>query len=158
MLFSHHSDNTTPATAAQEAGAFHCGYNNDMTGVAPDASLISTRIDWSVYMTYAISTLANGENFDQDWTDNMADGAVVLTQLNEAIAAPGTQEAIDKAEADLAGGMHVFAGPLSGHDHWDPTKTWSIGEGEYFAESDLSQEGGLSAPQFAWIIDGITEE
>lgn len=158
VLISQHSDNTTPATAAQEAGAFHCGYNNDMTGVAPEASLISTRIDWSVYMEYAISAVANGENFDQDWTDNMADGAVVLTQLNEAIAAPGTQEAIEKAESDLAGGMHVFAGPLSGHDHWDPSVTWSIGEGEYFAESDLSQEGGLSAPQFAWIIDGITEE
>lgn len=158
VLISQHSDNTTPATAAQEAGAFHCGYNNDMTGVAPEASLISTRIDWSVYMEYAISAVANGENFDQDWTDNMADGAVVLTQLNEAIAAPGTQEAIEKAEADLAGGMHVFAGPLSGHDHWDPSVTWNIGEGEYFAESDLSQEGGLSAPQFAWIIDGITEE
>ena len=158
VLISQHSDNTTPATAAQEAGAFHCGYNNDMTGVAPDASLISTRIDWSVYMTYAISAVANGENFDQDWTDNMADGAVVLTELNEAIAAPGTTEAIEKAEADLAGGMHVFAGPLSGHDHWDTSLTWSIGEGEYFAESDLSQDGGLSAPQFTWIIDGITEE
>ena len=70
----------------------------------------------------------------------------------------GTTEAIEKAEADLAGGMHVFAGPLSGHDHWDTSLTWSIGEGEYFAESDLSQDGGLSAPQFTWIIDGITEE
>ncbi len=46
-LISQHSDNTTPATMAQSKGAFHTGYNNDMTGVAPDASLIGSRIDWA---------------------------------------------------------------------------------------------------------------
>ena len=47
VMISQHSDNTTPATMAQTKGAFHTGYNNDMTGVAPDASLIGTRIDWA---------------------------------------------------------------------------------------------------------------
>ena len=77
----------------------------------------------------------------------------------DAIAAPGTEEALEKAEADLAGGLHVFAGPLSGHPAQNPDgEVWSIGEGEFFPESDLSQEGGLSAPQFCYVIDGITEE
>ena len=49
VMISQHSDNTTPATMAQTKGAFHTGYNNDMTGVAPDASLIGTRIDWAPY-------------------------------------------------------------------------------------------------------------
>ena len=67
--------------------------------------------------------------------------------------------ALEKAEADLAGGLHVFAGPLSGHPAQNPDgEVWSIGEGEFFPESDLSQEGGLSAPQFCYVIDGITEE
>ena len=159
VLISQHSDNTTPATAAQDAGVFHCGYNNDMTGVAPEASIISCRVDWAPYFVYAISAVANGEEFAQDWTAGYADGSVKLTTLNEAIAAPGTAEALEAAEADLAGGMHVFAGPLSGHPAQDPEgEVWSIGEGEFFAESDLSQEGGLSAPQFCYVIDGITEE
>ena len=159
VLISQHSDNTTPATAAQEAGVFHCGYNNDMTGVAPEASIISCRVDWAPYFVYAISAVANGEEFAQDWTAGYADGSVKLTTLNEAIAAPGTAEALEAAEAELAGGMHVFAGPLSGHPAQDPEgEVWSIGEGEFFAESDLSQEGGLSAPQFCYVIDGITEE
>ena len=159
VLISQHSDNTTPATAAQDAGVFHCGYNNDMTGVAPEASIISCRVDWAPYFVYAISAVANGEEFAQDWTAGYADGSVKLTTLNEAIAAPGTAEALEAAEAELAGGMHVFAGPLSGHPAQDPEgEVWSIGEGEYFAESDLSQEGGLSAPQFCYVIDGITEE
>ena len=46
VMISQHSDNTTPATAAQSRGVFHTGYNNDMTGIAPEASLIGTRIDW----------------------------------------------------------------------------------------------------------------
>ena len=159
VLISQHSDNTTPATAAQDAGVFHCGYNNDMTGVAPEASIISCRVDWTPYFVYAISAVANGETFAQDWTAGYADGSVKLTTLNEAIAAPGTAEALEAAEAELADGLHVFAGPLSGHPAQDPDgEVWSIGEGEYFAESDLSQEGGLSAPQFCYIIDGITEE
>ena len=96
---------------------------------------------------------------DQDWTAGYADGSVKLTELNTAIAAPGTEEALEKAEADLAGGLHVFAGPLSGHPAQNPDgEVWSIGEGEFFPESDLSQEGGLSAPQFCYVIDGITEE
>ena len=159
VLISQHSDNTTPATAAQDAGVFHCGYNNDMTGVAPEASIISCRVDWTPYFVYAISAVANGESFDQDWTAGYADGSVKLTELNTAIAAPGTEEALEKAEADLAGGLHVFAGPLSGHPAQNPDgEVWSIGEGEFFPESDLSQEGGLSAPQFCYVIDGITEE
>ena len=159
VLISQHSDNTTPATAAQDAGVFHCGYNNDMTGVAPEASIISCRVDWAPYFVYAISSVVNGEEFAQDWTAGYADGSVKLTELNETIAAPGTAEALEAAEADLAGGMHVFAGPLSGHPAQDPEgEVWSIGEGEFFAESDLSQEGGLSAPQFCYVIDGITEE
>ena len=159
VLISQHSDNTTPATSAQDAGVFHCGYNNDMTGVAPEASLISCRVDWTPYFVYAISAVANGESFDQDWTAGYADGSVKLTELNTAIAAPGTEEALEKAEADLAGGLHVFAGPLYGHPAQNPDgEVWSIGEGEFFPESDLSQEGGLSAPQFCYVIDGITEE
>ena len=159
VLISQHSDNTTPATAAQDAGVFHCGYNNDMTGVAPEASIISCRVDWAPYFVYAISSVVNGQEFAQDWTAGYADGSVKLTELNETVAAPGTAEALEAAEADLAGGLHVFAGPLSGHPAQDPEgEVWSIGEGEYFAESDLSQEGGLSAPQFCYVIDGITEE
>ena len=159
VLISQHSDNTTPATAAQDAGVFHCGYNNDMTGVAPEASIISCRVDWAPYFVYAISSVVNGQEFAQDWTAGYADGSVKLTELNEAVAAPGTAEALEAAEADLAGGLHVFAGPLSGHPAQDPEgEVWSIGEGEFFAESDLSQEGGLSAPQFCYVIDGITEE
>ena len=108
-LISQHSDNTTPATTAQTKGAFHTGYNNDMTGVAPDASLVGTRIDWSVYFTEIIEAVANGETFDQDWCKGYESGAVVLTPLNEKLCAEGTAEKLAEVEKKLADGeLHVF--------------------------------------------------
>ena len=161
VLISQHSDNTTPATAAQAAGVFHCGYNNDMTGVAPEASLVSCRIDWSPYFQYAIKAVANGESFDQDWTAGYGDGSVALTTLNEAIAAPGTAEKLAEVEAALAdGSLHPFDGPWTGTGlafGAEEPDTKTMPEGEYFAESDVA--GGMtSAPSFYWIIEGITEE
>lgn len=115
VLISQHSDNTTPATVAQQNGVFHVGYNNDMTGIAPEASLLSSRIDWSVYFEYVFDCLVNGETIAKDWTAGMKDGAVVVTELNEAIAAEGTADKIAEVEAGLAdGSIHVFQGPWKG--------------------------------------------
>ena len=156
LLISQHSDNTTPATAAQSAGAFSCGYNNDMISVAPEASLISTRIDWGVYFTYAIETLVNGEELPKDWTAGMAEGAVVMTELNEDIAAAGTAEKLAEVEAGIIdGSIHPFAGPWTGVS--STGDTLEMAEGEWFEESDVDG-GKTSAPYFTWIIEGITEE
>lgn len=160
-LISQHSDNTTPATAAQTAGVYHCGYNNDMTGVAPEASLVSCRIDWSPYFQYAIKAVANGESFDRDWTQSMAQGSVLLTNLNEAIAAPGTAEKLIEVEKGLAdGAIHPFDGPFTGTGTAfgaSAPDTLTVAEGDYFKESDVAG-GKTSAPYFYWIIDGITQE
>ncbi|MEG0596675.1 MAG: BMP family ABC transporter substrate-binding protein [Oscillospiraceae bacterium] len=160
-LISQHSDNTTPASAAEAAGAFHCGYNNDMTGVAPKASLISTRIDWSVYFEYAIKSVANKEAFAKDWTAGMGEGAVVVTDLNTAIAAPGTAEKLTEVSKALAdGSVHPFNGPWTGTGLAFGAKepdTKVMAEGEFYAESDV--KGGMtSAPSFYWIIEGINVE
>ncbi|WP_130870009.1 BMP family ABC transporter substrate-binding protein [Intestinimonas massiliensis (ex Afouda et al. 2020)] len=155
-VITNYTDGSAAATTAQSNGAYYVGYTADVTSVAPEAAIISTRVDWSIYMEYAIRCIANGEEIAQDWSDDMASGAVVMTTLNEAVAAPGTADAIAKAEDDLAGGMYVFTGPLTGTNTFDGS-AWSLAEGEHYVESDVAS-GGLSAPQFCWVIDGITVE
>lgn len=165
VLISQHSDNTTPATTAQSKGAFHTGYNNDMVGVAPEASLIGTRIDWSVYFSYIIEAVANGEEFDQDWCHGIDQGAVVLTTLNEKIAAPGTAEKLEEVEkAIIDGTLHVFdtskftvggetvtsAFALDTDGDHVPDSEEVVSDG-YFHESEVQ-----SAPYFTLDIDGIT--
>ena len=163
-MISQHSDNTTPATTAESKGVFHTGYNNDMTGVAPKASIIGTRIDWSVYFEYIIEAVANGEEFDQDWCGGFDKGAVVMTPLNEAIAAKGTAEKLEEVENKLRSGeLQVF-----------DTSTFTIGgetlttalaldtDGDFVPDSEEAVFDGAfhesyfqSAPYFALSIDGI---
>ena len=68
-----------------------------MTGIAPDASLVSTRIDWTLYFVYAIGAVVNGQEFDQDWCHGMDQDAVVLTALN------GDRPAVRRASGYAAG-------------------------------------------------------
>ena len=164
VMISQHSDNTTPATTAQSKGVFHTGYNNDMTSVAPEASLIGTRINWAPYFEYVIGSVANGGSFDQDWCHGMEMNAVVMTDLNEAIAAPGTAEKLAEVEDQLRSGkLQVF-----------DTSTFTIGgeelknafaldtDGDFAPDSEEAVFDGAfheshfqSAPYFALRIDGI---
>ena len=153
-VISQHSDSTSPATTAEQNGAFQVGYNADMTDAAPGASLISPRIDWGPYFTYAVQCMMDGTAIDTDWTAGWAEGSVVLTDLNTAIAAEGTQEALDEAEAALTdGSLQVFAGPLKGTNA--NGDTLELAEGESFVESDVAG-GKTSAPYFDYIVEGIT--
>lgn len=164
IMISQHSDNTTPATAAQAAGAFHTGYNNDMISIAPEASLIGTRIDWSVYFEYAIEAVANGEEFDQDWCHGMDMGAVVMTPLNEEIAAAGTAEKLAEVEQQIHDGtLNVFDTSTFTVDGAEMTTCMAIDtDGDFVADSEEAVFDGAfhesyfqSAPYFTVQIDGI---
>ena len=165
VLVSQHSDTTTPATAAQSKGAFHTGYNADMSQVAPEASIIGTRIDWAVYFYDFIKAHLAGEEFEQDWAGGLGNGAVVLTPLNEKIAAEGSKAAMEDTIAKIADGtIKVF-----------DTTTFTVGgeelksafavdtNGDFVADKHESVfEGAFhesyfqSAPYFTAQIDGIT--
>ena len=163
-LISQHSDNTTPATMAQSKGAFHTGYNNDMTGVAPDASIIGCRIDWTNYFVYAIESVANGQEFDQDYCYGYDHGDVVLTELNEKIAAPGTAEKLAEVEAGLAdGSIKVFDTSTFPVEGETLTSAFALDtDGDFTPDSEEAVFDGAfhesyfqSAPYFAIKIDGI---
>ncbi len=161
-MISQHSDNTTPATTAQKNGVFHTGYNNDMTKVAPNASLLSCRIDWTKYFHDFIQNEIEGKDNPHDYIGTMAHGEVVVTELNTAIAAPGTAEAMEKAEKALAdGSLEVFdlskftvngktATNADLYDSFAAVQGDAIHDGA-FHESELQ-----SAPYFVGKIDGIT--
>ena len=165
IMISQHSDNTTPATAAQSNGAFHTGYNNDMISIAPEASLIGTRIDWSVYFAYAIEAVANGEEFDQDWCHGMDEGAVVMTPLNEDIAAAGTAEKLSEVEEAIrTGALQVFDTSTFTVNGEELTTCLALDtDGDFVADSEEAVFDGAfhesyfqSAPYFTVQIDGIT--
>ncbi len=152
-VISQHSDSTAPATTAGNNGAFQVGYNADMIAAAPNASIISARADWSIYLKYAVQAVIDGKEIPTDWCQGLAEKAVFLSPLNTEIAAPGTQEAIDKAAKGIIdGSIHVFAGPLSGEGvNFDGSKAAiNLKEGEWFDESK-----DQSAPYWNYVIPGV---
>ena len=164
-LISQHADSFGAPTACEAAGVPNVSYNGSTASVGPNTYIISSRIDWAPYYIYAIKACMNGEAIDTDWTGTLATGSVVLSELNEKVAAAGTQEALDQVKAELeAGTRHVFDVTTFTVDgkqldsymadvDTDPDytpDTEAIKDG-YFAESS-----DRSAPYFNLYIDGLT--
>ena len=165
VLISQHSDSTTPATTAQSNGVYHVGYNLDMTDVAPEASIISSRIDWTNYFVYVIETIVNGGTVEQDYKQHgYADGDVALTTLNENIAAEGTADKLAEVEAALAdGSLQVFDTSKFTVGGKTPTEGLVDMDGDFQGEADYNaifdgyyhESYYKSAPNFDLRIDGI---
>ncbi|MBQ7595365.1 MAG: BMP family ABC transporter substrate-binding protein, partial [Clostridia bacterium] len=141
-------------------------YNISTIPMGPNTALISSKIDWAPYYKYAIDAVINGTAIDADYIGTFATGSVKLTELNEKVAAEGTQAKLDEVEAQLkAGTLHVFdtskftvggktldsyQADVDSDDKFTPD-TEVVKDG-YFHESEFR-----SAPYFDVIIDGITE-
>ena len=167
VLISQHSDATTPATTAQENGVYSVGYNISMVDVAPESSIISSRIDWTNYFVHVIETIVNGGKVEQDYMQHgVADGDIVLTELNDKIAAEGTAEAIAEAEEKIKSGeLHVFDtstftvdGKTLESSLIDMDADFDASDDETDAVSDgyYHESYYKSAPSFSEKIDGIT--
>ena len=164
-LISQHSDSTTPATTAQSNGVPHVGYNISMSDVAPDASIVSSRIDWTNYFVYVIETIVNGGTVDQDYCQHgLLDGDVVLTEINENVAAAGTAGKIADVGAQIEKGeIQVFDTSTFTVDGKEVTNAFAIDtDGDFAADSEEAVFDGAfhesyfqSAPYFALRIDGI---
>ena len=149
-VLGQHTDSTGAATMAEQLGAFYVGFGSDQSGHAPGAALLSAGVNWGLYFTQAAQGLLDGSGVPEEWNLGWAEGALYLTTLNDALAAPGTQEALDEAQAALkAGTLHVFSGPIQWTDAQG--EAFEIGEGAWY---DECAEG--CAPTFDHIIEGIT--
>ena len=167
VLLSQHADSEGAPKACEEKGIPDVAYNVSTINLGPNTAIISSKINWAPYYKMIIDAVAKGESFATDWCGTFATGSVELTELNEKVAAPGTQEAIDKAKAELtAGTLHVF-----------DTKNWTLDgqhlteykadvDGDYVGETNViidgifveSGEQFRSAPYFDIRIDGVDDK
>jgi basic membrane protein A len=143
-VIGQHANSPTVQIAAEAAGVWGIGYNNDMIPFAPNATLVSPMFDWSVYFIHAISTIVAGGDLEIDYFGTLNDGMVTLSDFNTALIAPGTIEAIEEARARFVGGWRLFTGPLFAEDG-----TQLLADGEVFIEPQ-------AAPSWNHIVQGIT--
>ena len=140
-------------------------YNGSAADKCPDTYIVACRINWAPYFEYIIGAVQNGTAIDTDWTGTLDTESVMLCELNEKAAAPGTAEAIEAAKAKLMSGeLKVFdtaTFTVNGEKlesymadvDTDPAYTpdTEVIKDGYFHESEFR-----SAPYFDIQIDGIT--
>ncbi|MDD5791979.1 MAG: BMP family ABC transporter substrate-binding protein [Erysipelotrichaceae bacterium] len=168
VIVSQHSDSTTPATCAQQNGVYHVGYNISMSTpeIAPEASLVSSRIDWTNYFVYVIETIVNGGTVVQDYMGHgLKDGDIVLTEINEKLVPANTKDLVNAAyDAIVSGTLNVFdtsAFTIGGQELTTSLVDMNcdfVGDEGYDAVFDgcYHESYFKSAPAFAERIDGIT--
>ena len=166
VLISEHADSMGAPTECEANGIPFVFYNGSAADACPNTFIIASRINWAPYMEYAMTCVKEGKAIDADWTGTIATDSVLMTELNEAAAAPGTAEKLAEVKAALAdGSLKVF-----------DTATFTVGGQtltEYFADVDdmgdfqpdtnviadgyFHESEYRSAPYFDIDIDGITK-
>ena len=166
-LISQHADSMGAPTACEDAGIPNVCYNISTKDACPDTYLIYSKIDWEPYFEYIITAAINGQTVETDWTGTMETGSVLIDDLNEAVAAPGTKEALEQAKADiLAGKLHVFDTATEGFitvggapvgEDWKPADDGYTEESTPVVRDGYLHESEFrSAPYFDLRVDGIT--
>ncbi len=163
-LISQHADSMGAPTACETAGVPDVSYNGSTVSACPNTFIVSSRINWAPYYEYAIKAVMNGEKIDTDWIGDLATNSVLLTDVNEKAAAPGTQKAIDEAKAKLEdGSLQVFDTSTFTVDgkKLDSYKADVDTDDKYTPDTEVIENGAFqeskfrSAPYFDVKIDGI---
>ncbi len=164
-LISQHADSFGAPTACENAKVPNVSYNGSTKSAGPNTYIISSRINWAPYYEYAIKAVMEGKTIDTDWTGDLSTGSVVLEEINDAVAAKGTAEAIADAKAKLEKGeIHVFdcANFTVKGEHLTSYKADVDTDAAYTADTEVIKDGYFaesefrSAPYFDLAIDGIT--
>ncbi|MBQ4111470.1 MAG: BMP family ABC transporter substrate-binding protein [Clostridia bacterium] len=164
-LISQHADSMGAPSACEEAGIPNVSYNGSTQEACPTTFIVSSRINWAPYYEYMINQVIEGKEIADDWTGTLATDSVVLTAINEAVAAEGTAAALADTAAKLkAGTLNVF-----------DTATFTVGgktlttykadvdtDAAFTPDTEVIENGVFfeskfrSAPYFDLRIDGIT--
>lgn len=165
VLISQHADSMGAPTACENAGVPNVSYNGSTIEACPNTFIVSSRIDWTPYYQHVIDCLVKGEEIEADYVGTLATGSVVLTDVNEAVAAEGTSEKIAEVKKALEDGtLHVFdtAAFKVGDKTLDSYLADVDTDANYEADTEVISDGYFhesemrSAPYFDLRIDGIT--
>ncbi len=163
VILSQHTDTIGPAIACEEASekkeVCFVGFNQSMSEVAPASSLVTSRICWEPYVLGAVDALmsnkkiedvVSGNTHGTDVSGGFANGWVEMDDLNLQLAAPGTQDAMDKAIERFSGGdgSFVFRGEYTGVNPEDPSDTVNLNNG-------YIENQNTSYPLFRYVLSDV---
>ncbi len=163
VLLGERTCTNAVAVICAETGTSLVGNDYNMIATAPNNALTSAASDWSVYYTEVVEALTAGNEIPADWIGGYAEGANIITQLNDSVVAEGTAERVAKLEDNLRSsrskvfditGFTIDAESLNSLAETNSAyKKYAnlIKNGEY------KESSRQSAPTFDLIVDGISE-
>lgn len=160
IIIAQHTNTMAPAIACEEAyeagrRVYHVGYHQSMMDVAPSTALVSIRTNWVPYMIGATGAVMKHEPIENnvgghvhgnDVSAGFDYGWVEMLELNKYLAAPGTEERMNRMiEAMRKGWTDVFHGNYIGYDPDNPSVTYDLSNA--YRENENS-----SSPSFRYIL------
>jgi basic membrane protein A len=125
-------------------------YNGSTYEACPETFIVSSAINWTPYYVYITKCIVEDKAIDTNWCGGIEEGSVVLTGINQDVAAEGTVDAIAKAVAELkAGTLKVF-------NTANFTVDGKVLEDDLVVDGYYNESGIVSAPSFSFNVDGIT--
>ncbi|MBR5438342.1 MAG: BMP family ABC transporter substrate-binding protein [Clostridia bacterium] len=164
-LISQHADSMGAPGACEAKGVPNVSYNGSTYDACPETFLVSSAINWAPYYNYIIGQYCKGEAIADDWCGGIAEGSVVLSGINQDVAAEGTVEKINAAVADLVAGKYeIFdtANFTVGGEKIESYKADVDTDAAFTPDTEVVSDGAFhesefrSAPYFDLQIDGIT--
>lgn len=164
-LISQHADSMGAPTACEKAGVPNISYNGSTKDACPNTFIVSSRINWAPFYTYAMDCVKNGKSIGADWTGTLDTDSVLLTDINEAAAADGTAAKIEEVKKGLKdGSVKVFdtstftvdGKTLDSYQADVDTDAENKGDTEVIKDGVFEESVYRSAPYFNLQIDGIT--
>ena len=164
-LISQHADSMGAPTACETANIPNVSYNGSTVTACPNTFIVSSRIDWTPFFSFAVKQVLAKAEIPADWTGTIGTNSVLLTDVNTQAAAEGTQAKMDEVKAALvAGTLHVFdtdtftvnGEKLTSYLADIDTDAAYTGDTEVIKDGYFHESEYRSAPAFDLRIDGIT--
>lgn len=166
VLISQHADSLGAPTACELAGVPNVSYNGSTYSAGENSFIVSSAINWAPYFKYIIESVVNGTAIDTDWCGDIATNSVVISGVNEDVAAKGTIDKMNSVADELkAGTLHVFDTSKFTVDGKNLDSYLADVDGDFTGETNVIHDGYFdesnakdfrSAPYFDIIIDGVT--
>ena len=184
VLMSEHADTDgSPMACEDETKAgnplYHVGYNINFNDIAPNANLVSSKIDWTPYFEYIFAAVANGEEVEADYCGTLETGSVRLTEYNDANVTEEMKAKVEEVKAGLLdGSIKVFdtstftvtldrpenafvVAEVDDEGHLTSYTADAVVDEAFTADTEVVIDGEVAesyyrcAPYFSIIIDGI---
>ncbi len=164
-LISQHADSMGAPGACEAKGVPNVSYNGSTYDACPETFLVSSAINWAPYYNYIIGQYCKGEEIANDWCGGIAEGSVVLSGINQDVAAEGTVEKINAAVTDYVAGKYeifdtanftVDGKTVESYKADVDTDAAFTPDTEVVADGIFNESEHRSAPYFDLRIDGIT--